>query len=434
MVHMKPAEAAWMLARQQHVARGVATAHPLMASRAEGARLWDADGTEYLDFVGGIGALNVGHSHPRVVAAATAQLQRLTHAAFQVTAYESYVNLAARLNALVGRGRPTKSVLFTSGAEAVENAVKIARAYTGRSAIVAFDGAFHGRTLLGLSLTASNSAYQLNFGPFAPDIYHSPFPYEYRGWTTERALEALRELFVTRVAAEHVAAILIEPQLGEGGFIPAPVDFLRELRRLTQHHGIMLIVDEIQSGFGRTGEMFAFEHARIEPDLVTLAKSLAAGFPLSAVVGRAEVLDAPAPGGLGGTYGGNPVACAAALAVLDIFDEEQLLERARTIGERLRSGLLDLQSRVAPVGDVRGLGAMLAIELVEDRGRKTPATTLAQRTVERARHHGLLLLSCGAHKNVIRILVPLVATMSQIDTGLRLVETALGEAMRQPGQ
>jgi 4-aminobutyrate aminotransferase/(S)-3-amino-2-methylpropionate transaminase len=428
MAQTKPAETELTLARRQHVARGVATAHPLVVTRAEGACIWDVDGREYLDFVSGIGVLNVGHSHPRVVAAATAQLQRLTHAAFQVTEYESYVQLAARLNMLVGRGRPTKSVLFTSGAEAVENAVKIARAYTKRAAVVAFDGAFHGRTLLGLSLTASSSSYQQNFGPFASEIYHSPFPYEYRGWTTERALEALGELFATRVPAERVAAILIEPQLGEGGFIPAPVDFMRELRRLTEKHGIVLIVDEIQSGFGRTGAMFAFEHSGIEPDLVTVAKSLAAGFPLSGVVGRAEIVDAPAPGGLGGTYGGNPVACAAALAVLDIFEEEQLLERAQAIGSRLRAGLLDLQSRVSQVGDVRGLGAMLAMELVEDRSSKTPATTLAQQTIERARQRGLLILSCGAHKNVIRVLVPLVATTSQIDTGLHILETALVEA------
>jgi 4-aminobutyrate aminotransferase/(S)-3-amino-2-methylpropionate transaminase len=424
----KTAETEWMLTRTENVARGVATAHPLMVARAEGARVWDVEGKEYLDFVGGIGVLNVGHAHPKVVAAATAQLQRLTHAAFQVTAYESYLRLTERLNALVGRGRPTKSALFTSGAEAIENAVKIARAYTGRSAVVAFDGAFHGRTILGLSLTASNSVYQQNFGPFAAGVYHAPFPYEYHGWSSARALEALRELFATRVAAERVAAIVIEPQQGEGGFVPAPLDFMRELRRLTQEHGIVLVVDEIQTGFGRTGEMFAFEHYGIEPDLVAVAKSLAGGFPLSGVVGRAEIVDAPGPGGLGGTYGGNPVACAAALAVLDVFEEEKLLERARAIGNRLRAGLTDLQSRVASIGDVRGLGAMLAIELVEDRATKAPATALVQRAIERARHHGLLLLNCGSHKNVIRVLVPLVATMAQVEDGLRILEKSLGEA------
>jgi 4-aminobutyrate aminotransferase/(S)-3-amino-2-methylpropionate transaminase len=417
-----------MLAWQQQVARGVATAHPVIVSKGAGARLWDAAGTEYLDFVGGIGVLNVGHSHPRVVAAATAQLQQLTHTACGVAMYEPYVDLATRLNALVGRERRTKSVLLTTGVEAIENAVKIARAFTRRSAIVAFDGAFHGRTLLGMTLTASNSIYQQNFGPFASDVYHSPYPYEYRGWTTERALDALEELFSTRVAPDRVAAILVEPQLGEGGFVPAPIEFMRELRRLATTHGIVLIVDEIQSGFGRTGATFAYEHSDIEPDLVTLAKSLAAGFPLSAVVGRAEIVDAPAPGGLGGTYAGNPVACAAALAVLDVFEEEQLVDRARMLGARLRAGLIDLQARHECIGDVRGLGAMLAIELVEDRAQKTPATALAQRTIDRSRQNGLLLLTCGAHKNVIRFLMPLVATTGDIDNGLRLLERSLLEA------
>ena len=429
MIPTTPVERPWTQVREQHVARGVATAHPVIVARAKGARLWDVDGTEYLDFVGGIGALNVGHSHPRVVAAATAQLQQFTHSAFQVAAYQSYFDLAERLNALVGLGRTTKTALFTSGAEAVENAVKIARAHTGRSAIVAFDGAFHGRTLLGLSLTAANASYRQNFGPFAPEVYHSQFPYEYRGWTSQRALDALDELFATRVPAERVAAIIIEPQLGEGGFIPAPVEFLRELRRVTKNNGIVLIADEIQSGFGRTGEMFAFQHAGITPDLVVLAKSLAAGFPLSAVVGRAEVVDSPAPGGLGGTYGGNPIACAAALAVLDIFEKEKLLERATAIGERLRAGLLALQSRFPRVGDVRGLGAMLAIELVDDGDRKTPATALAARVIERARERGLLLLTCGAHKNVVRILAPLVATMEEIDAGISRLGSALHDAI-----
>jgi 4-aminobutyrate aminotransferase/(S)-3-amino-2-methylpropionate transaminase len=423
-----PVETRPALARELHVARGVATAHPLVVSRAEGARIWDVDGKEYLDFVAGIGVLNVGHSHPRVIAAAAAQLQRLTHAAFQVAAYEPYVHLAARLNALIGAGRPMRTALFTSGAEAVENAVKMARAYTRRPAIVAFDGAFHGRTLLGLSLTASNSTYQQNFGPFASDVYHAPFPYEYRGWSSDRALEALRELFASRVAPDRVAAILIEPQLGEGGFVPAPPAFLQELRRIADSHGIVLIVDEIQSGFGRTGELFAFQHSGIDPDLVTVAKSLAAGFPLSGVVGRAAIVDAPEPGGLGGTYGGNPVACAAALAVLDLFEDEPLVQRAREVGRRLRQGLLDLQSRLMCIGDVRGLGAMLAIELVEDRVSRKHAPAIAQRAIDGARQRGLLLLACGAHKNVIRFLPPLVATETQVDEGLRILEAALSEA------
>lgn len=418
----------WLAKRQQHVARGVSTAHPVVAARAEGVRLWDVDGREYLDFTSGIGTLNVGHAHPRVVAACAAQAGRLTHTAFQVVMYEPYLELAARLNRLVGGRRPTKSALFTTGSEAVENAVKMARAFAGRTAVVAFDGAFHGRTLLSLTLTASSAAYKQNFGPFASEVYHSPFPYEYRAWTADRALEALEELFATRVPADRVAAIVIEPQLGEGGFVPAPAAFLRGLRAVTDRHGIVLVADEVQSGFGRTGGMFAYEHAGIEPDLVVVAKSLAGGLPLSAVVGRADIVDAPAPGGLGGTYGGNPIACAAALAVLDVFDDEELVERARQIGDRLRAGLLDLQTRIPVIGDVRGLGAMLAIELVEDRTTKTPATATAQRTIERARDHGLLLLTCGAHKNVIRFLPPLVAAPTDVDRALEILATSLAGA------
>ena len=414
--------------RLQHVARGVVTTHPVVITRAERSRVWDLDGREYLDFAGGIGAMNVGHSHPHVIAAATAQLQRLTHAAFQVAEYEPYLQVCARLNTLVPCPRPTKSILLTTGVEAVENAIKMARAYTGRAAIVAFQGAFHGRTLLGLSLTASNSGYRQNFGPFASEVYHSPYPYEYRGWTTERALDALDELFATRVAADRVAAVLIEPQLGEGGFVPAPFDFMRELRRRTEKFGIVLIVDEIQCGFGRTGRMFAFEYSGVEPDLVVLAKSLAGGLPLSAVVGRAEVVDAPAPGALGGTYGGNPVACAAALAVMDVFDHDRLLNRAQEISTQLRAGLLDLQARIPNIGDVRGLGAMLAIELVDDRERRTPATLLAQRAVEHARSRGLLLLTCGTHKNVIRCLAPLTVTNDEITKALAILESALLDA------
>src|SRR5262245_39452961 len=312
--------------RASAVPRGLAIAHPHLAvARADGVRVWDEDGEEYLDFACGIGVQNVGHRHPRVVAAVTEQLGRLTHMACQVGMYDVYVELAARLNTLVG-GPARKTLLVTTGAEATENAVKIARAYTKRQAVVAFTGGFHGRTMLALAMTASNPGYQQNFGPRAGEVYHAPFPYEYRGWTTSRALDELNELFATRVSPEHVAAVIIERQLGEGGFVPAPADFLRGLRELTRRHGIALIVDEIQSGFGRTGRMFAYEHAGIEPDLVTLAKSLAAGLPLAGVVGTAEIMDAPAPGGLGGTYGGNPLACAAALAVLDVFQNDSLVE------------------------------------------------------------------------------------------------------------
>lgn len=406
------------------VARGVATAHPIEAVRAQGVRLWDAAGREYLDFAGGIGVLNVGHAHPRVVAAVRAQAEAFTHTCFQVAPYEGYVRLAERLNALLPGPGPNKTLLLTTGVEAVENAVKIARAWTGRPAVVAFTHAFHGRTLLGMSLTGKTGAYKQAFGPFAPEVYRAPFPYAYRDWPPERALAALEELFRTQVAADRVAAVVIEPVLGEGGFVPAPPGFLRTLRETTRTHGIALVADEIQSGFGRTGRMFAVEHAGVEPDLVTVAKSLAGGLPLAAVVGRAEVMDAPAPGGLGGTYAGNPLSCAAALAVLDVYEEERLLERARAQGERLRAGLLALQERFAVIGDVRGLGAMMAVELVEDRATKAPAADRARRVVEEARQHGLLLLRAGTWDNVIRFLPPLTTAEADLDLALARLAAA----------
>ena len=411
--------------RMEVLPRGLAVAHPIAIARAEGARVWDVDGREYLDFAAGIGVLNTGHRHPRVVAAVAAQLTQLTHMACQVAMYDVYVELAERLATLVG-GPRRKTMLATTGAEATENAVKIARGYTNRQGVIAFNGAFHGRTLLALTMTASNPAYRQNFGPLASEVYHAPFPDEYRGWTTAKALTGLEELFLTRIPANQVAAIIIEPQLGEGGFVPAPAEFLRELRALTRRHGIVLIVDEIQSGFGRTGRMFAYEHAGIEPDLVTMAKSLAGGLPLAAVVGTAEIMDAPAPGGLGGTYGGNPLACAAALAVLDVFEEEGLVARGATIGALLRDGLDELRDRVAAIGDVRGLGAMLAIELVKDRGSREPDAELAQRVLDQARERGLILLKCGPHKNVVRFLPPLVATSEDVTRALQILRAVFG--------
>jgi 4-aminobutyrate aminotransferase/(S)-3-amino-2-methylpropionate transaminase len=298
--------------RDEVVARGVVAAHPIFAARAHGSRLWDVEGREYLDFVAGIGVLNVGHNHPRVLDAARRQLDLFVHTCFQVTMYEPYVELARRLAELVPAMAPAKAFFATTGAEAVENAIKIARAATGRSAVVAFHGGFHGRTLMGMTLTGMSEPYKQTFGPFAPEVYHAPFPYEYRGWSADRALDALEQLFATEVAPSRVAAMLIEPELGDGGFVPAPSGYLQRLREIATRHGILLIADEIQSGFGRTGRMFAFEHAGIAPDLVTIAKGLANGFPLSGVIGRAALMDAPDPGGLGGTYGGNPVSCAAA--------------------------------------------------------------------------------------------------------------------------
>jgi 4-aminobutyrate aminotransferase/(S)-3-amino-2-methylpropionate transaminase len=418
-------------ARERYVPRGLANTHPIFVARGEGTRVWDIGGREYLDFTSGIGVLNTGHRHPRVVRAVHEQLDRVMHTCFQVTMYEPYVELAARLCGLVGDSpnNPHKAVLFTTGTEAIENAIKIARAYTGRPAVVAFSGGFHGRTLLSLTMTSSSPAYRQNFGPFAPDVHHSPFPDEYHGVTTDAAIEALQQLFDTRVVSDQVAAIIIEPQQGEGGFAPAPPAFLQRLRALTERLGIVFILDEIQSGFGRTGKMFAYQHAAIEPDLITIAKSLAAGMPLSAVVGKAAIMDAPLAGGLGGTYAGNPLACAAAIAVLDVFEAEGLAERAVQLGAQIRTALLRLQARVPSIGDVRGLGCMLAMEFVKDRTTKEADADVAHRVIEAARDHGLLLLHCGPYKNVVRLLPPLTATPEDIARGLEILDQAVREAV-----
>lgn len=415
--------------RDQYVPRGIVTAHPLVIDRAQGSELWDVDGKRYLDFVGGIGVLNIGHNHPNVVKAVQAQLTKVSHACFQVVAYQPYIDLAKRLSQLIGGAQPYKAVLFTSGAEAVENAVKIARAHTQRSAVIAFRGGFHGRTLLGTTLTGMSQPYKQNFGPFAPEIFHTPYPNAYRGFSSDMALAALDELLATQVAAERVAAILIEPVQGDGGFLPAPVEFLQALRALTLKHGIVLILDEIQTGFGRTGKMFGFQHAGIEPDLVTVAKSLAGGLPLSGVVGRAEIMDAPLPGGLGGTYGGNALACAAALAVLDTFEQERLVERGQQLGARLRDGLLALQGRYPQIGDVRATGFMVAIELIKDDDQRSADADLTQRLIDQARVGGLLVIKCGVYRNVLRFLAPLVTTEAQIDEALQILSAALARVL-----
>jgi len=412
--------------REQHVPRGIATAHPLVAARAQGTELWDVDGKRYLDFVGGIGVLNTGHNHPKIVEAVRRQVGEISHASFQVVAYEPYLEVAARLNKLVGGDEHYKSVLFTSGAEAVENAVKIARAHTNRPAIISFRGGFHGRTLLGVTLTGMSQPYKQNFGPFPADIFHAPYPNAYRGITSEIALAALEEVFATDVAPDRVAAILIEPVQGDGGFLAAPPAFLRAIRELCTQHGIVMILDEIQAGFGRTGKMFGFQHAGIQPDLVTVAKSLAGGMPLSGVVGRAHMMDAPTPGGLGGTYGGNAVACAAALAVLQVFEEEDLLARGEALAVQLRAGLQALQQRYPLIGEVRGLGFMLAIEMINANGG--PDADLTQRVIDHARHAGLLVIKCGVQRNVVRFLAPLVTSAAQIDEALGMLDTALAAA------
>ncbi|WP_092455228.1 4-aminobutyrate--2-oxoglutarate transaminase [Pseudomonas sp. NFACC45] len=415
--------------RDQYVPRGLVTAHPLVIDRAQGSELWDVDGKRYLDFVGGIGVLNIGHNHPKVVAAVQAQLQKVTHACFQVVAYQPYLDLAKRLCEMIGGEQAYKAAFFTSGAEAVENAVKIARAYTQRSAVIAFRGGFHGRTLLGTTLTGMSQPYKQNFGPFAPEVFHTPYPNAYRGVTSEMALQALDELLATQVAPERVAAIIIEPVQGDGGFLSAPVEFLQGLRALTEKHGIVLILDEIQTGFGRTGKWFGFQHAGIQPDLVTVAKSLAGGLPLSGVVGKAEIMDAPLPGGLGGTYGGNALSCAAALAVIEAYEQEHLLARGEALGERLRQGLLRLQARYPRIGDVRGSGFMLAIELIKDDVARTPDADLNQRLIDEARAGGLLVIKCGVYRNVLRFLAPLVTSEAQVDEALQILDAALARVM-----
>lgn len=414
--------------RNQHVSNGIAVAHPITVSRAAGAYLWDDQGKKYLDFVGGIGVLNVGHNHPRVVEAVRKQLDCFSHICFQVAAYDQYIDLAAKLNALVAPNDHYKSVFLTTGAEAVENAIKVARGYTGRPGVIAFRGGFHGRTLMGMTLTGMSQPYRQNFGPYAPDIYHTPYPNEYRGMTPEKAMAALQEVFDTQIAADRVAAIIIEPVQGDGGFLAAPVEFMKALRKKTEELGIVLICDEIQTGFGRTGTMFGFQHSGIQPDLITVAKSLAGGLPISGVVGKAHMMDAPLPGGLGGTYGGNPLGCAAALEVIKIFETENLLERSKAIGAQLKEGLKALESRFGSIGDVRTLGAMCAVELVTDQTSKTPDAALAQKIIDAAREEGLLVIKCGVYRNVIRFLCPLVISEQDVAEALLMFGRALEAA------
>jgi 4-aminobutyrate aminotransferase/(S)-3-amino-2-methylpropionate transaminase len=417
--------------RQAAVPRGVSSATEIFTARADNAELWDVEGKRYIDFAGGIGVLNTGHRHPKVMAAIHQQLERFTHSAFQVTPYEPYVELAEKLNQLAPCARPNKTIFVTTGAEAIENAVKIARAATKRSAVIAFAGGFHGRTFMSMALTGKVDPYKKGFGPLPGDIYHVPYPNRLHGIETEQSLQALQFLFKADVEPARVAAILIEPVQGEGGFYIAPFEFLRELRRICDEHGILLIVDEVQTGFGRTGKMFALEHSGIKADLVTMAKSLAAGVPLAAVVGRAAVMDAVGPGGLGGTYGGNPIACAAGLAVLEIFEEERLLERSVKIGKRVTDRMNELaaSNRFSCIGEVRGLGGMVAIELVEDRVSNKPAAALTKRWVEACARNGLIILTCGVYGNVARILVPLTASDAVVDEGLAIMEGSLDEAL-----
>jgi 4-aminobutyrate aminotransferase / (S)-3-amino-2-methylpropionate transaminase / 5-aminovalerate transaminase len=415
--------------REAAVPRGVSNMLPVFTVRASNAEQWDADGRRYVDFAAGIAVLNTGHLHPDVKAAVSAQLEKFSHTCFQVTQYESYVRLADRLNKLAPGPTPKKTLFVSTGAEAVENAVKIARAYTKRTAVIAFSGAFHGRTMYAMGLTGKVAPYKLGFGPTPAEIYHLPFPAEYLGVPQSCTMHALDTLFKADVEPSRVAAIIIEPVQGEGGFYPAPVEFLRALRKVCDEHGIVLIADEVQTGFARTGKMFAIEHAGIEPDLMTVAKSLAGGFPLAGVIGKAQIMDAPAPGGLGGTYAGSPIACAAALAVLDVIEKESLCARANTIGAAMKQRLNGLRGRhgLTCVGDVRGLGAMIALELVKNNDAREADPDLAKALVQRAAANGLLILSCGTRANVIRFLVPLTASDEIISEGLDLFERSLVE-------
>ena len=411
--------------KERVVAEPLSIFLPVVVQEAHGATLTDVDGNTFIDFTGGVGCLNVGHSHPQVVAAAQEQLGRFSHTDFTIVPYEVYVTLAERLCELAPVRKPAKAAFFNAGAEAIENAVKFSRSFTKRPAVIGFEGGFHGRTLLAVSLTSKTHPYKAGLGPFAPEIYRVPFPNEYRGITTAHALAALERALVTQVEAEAVAAIIVEPVQGEAGFVVAPQDFLVGVRELCSRNGIVMIVDEVQTGFGRTGRMFAIEHYGIEPDLLTVAKSIAAGLPLSGVLGRAEIMDAPGEGAIGGTYVGNPVAQAAALAVLDVFEEEGLVERAARIGETIRGRMLAWQDRYPQIGDVRGLGAMLAVEYVLDPETKEPAPELASQVAEEAAERGLLMLKAGIYSNCNRVLCPLVITDAELEEALGAWDEAL---------
>lgn len=422
-----PSNSALLERRHAAVPRGVGHATGLFAARAENAEIWDAEGRRYVDFAGGIAVLNTGHRHPKVIAAVEAQLGLYTHTAFQVMPYEPYVAVCEALNARAPMTGANKTILLTTGAEATENAVKIARAATGRAGVIAFSGAFHGRTMLAMAMTGKVVPYKSQFGPLPSEVYHVPFPVPHQGISVERSLEAIQFLFKADIAPQQVAAIILEPVQGEGGFNIAPPELMRALRSLCDQHGIVLIADEVQTGFGRTGKMFAMEHYDVEADLITTAKSLGGGFPISAITGRAAIMDAVDPGGLGGTYAGNPVACAAALAVIGIIDGEDLLARSNAIGARITARLeaMTRLNDLPPIAAIRGLGGMVAFEIVKERGRYEPDGPRTKAVTTHAAQEGLILLSCGVSGNVIRILVPLTASDAIVEEGLDKLEQAL---------
>jgi 4-aminobutyrate aminotransferase/(S)-3-amino-2-methylpropionate transaminase len=418
--------------RDAAIARGIANQLPVYVQRARNAEIWDVDGRRYIDFASGIAVVNTGHLHPRVQQAVATQLEAFSHTCFMVTPYAVAVELAERLNALVPGPTPKKTVFVTTGAEAVENSVKIARAHTGRQGVIAFGGGFHGRTFMAMALTGKVAPYKGSFGPFPAEIYHAPFPIGYHGVTVDDSLAALEQIFKFDIEPARVAAIIVEPVLGEGGFYVAPPEFLQALRSLCDQHGIVLVIDEIQTGFARTGRLFAIEHSGVEPDLMTMAKSLAGGFPLAAVVGKATIMDAAAPGGLGGTYAGSPIACAAGLAVLDVIGEERLCERAGALGAQIVQHLRQAARTLPVIGDVRGLGAMVAMELVRNGDPQQPDPDLTKALVREAGARGLVLLSCGLYGNVVRFLVPLTAPDDIVREGLEIATQSLRALTRDP--
>ncbi len=413
--------------RTAAIARGVGVTTQIYADRAENAEIWDVEGRRYIDFASGIAVLNTGHRHPKVIEAVKAQIDRFTHTCHQVVPYENYVTLAERLNALVPGNFAKKTVFVTTGAEAVENAIKIARAATGRSAVIAFSGGFHGRTFMGMALTGKVAPYKLGFGPMPGDVYHAPFPVPLHGVTVEDSMAALDRLFKADVDPARVAAIIVEPVQGEGGFYEAPREFMRRLRAVCDQHGILLVADEVQTGFARTGKMMAMDHHDVAPDLTTMAKSLAGGFPLSAVTGRKEIMDAPAPGGIGGTYGGNPLGIAAAHAVLDVIAEEGLVDRANVLGSRLKQSLESMRADVPEIADIRGPGFMNAVEF-NDRRTRLPSADFANAVRVRALEKGLILLTCGVHGNVIRFLSPITIQDGVFAEALGKLEESIREA------
>jgi 4-aminobutyrate aminotransferase len=404
--------------------RGVGVMCNFYAEKAINAELWDVEGRRYIDFAAGIAVLNTGHRHPKIVAAINQQLNQFTHTAYQIVPYPSYVELAEKICDLMPGSHEKKIAFFTTGAEAVENAIKIARAATGRSGVIAFSGGFHGRTMMGMALTGKVDPYKLNFGPFPAEVFHAPYPNQLHGVSVDDSLDALQMLFKASIDPKRVAAIILEPVQGEGGFVVAPIEFMRALRALCDQHGILLIADEIQTGFARTGKLFAMEHYEVHPDLTTMAKSLAGGLPLSAVCGRAEIMDAPAPGGLGGTYAGNPLAIASALAVLEIIQDEQLCLQANRLGSLLRNRVLEAQNTVPEIAEIRGLGGMLAVEFHHPENKK-PNPEFAKKVQTYALQHGLILLTCGTYGNVIRFLFPLTISEATMEEALAILDKAL---------